>query len=709
MGGAPVLERRDPAQNWAQNSAQKPVPTRFAALGSSLVAELPGMLLFAGVAMLGAAVALGSRNPILIVAAPIGGMGLAFAARRPLLAVVMMVVIEVTNISGVLAPKGGIPFFQASVLLGICAVAFALRDPVARARLNAWTLICGGLLAVYVATQLVATIGTVDMAASIDGMRRLILDCVFIMLVLMLIQLTAQPWTVAAAIVVPLAVLSLLCVINQFVFGGTQSFGGFSTVTTASGEMITTLRYGGPLPDSNFWGRHLVMGLPLAAALLTKALRERQRLAVAVWITCTLSILIGVYLTQSRGTFLAAAAAIVAWFIGSEKSVRRKGLAYAPLALLAFMVPGVGNRLIAAVSDVKDASANGNVDPSVLGRLSAQQEAWAMFGERPIFGWGPVSFPGQVVNFAGRVPIAVREPTNAPHNLYAEFAAESGINGLLGWAVVVFGFLTITILGIVAHPKSRDRILAAAVIGAIIAWSAASIGLHMSYFRTLGVVLALVAGVAPEWPVSTETVRSFLRGVVIWATAAAVGATAAFLCLWAGSSSTYIATQRVTLMPIGPRDGDFAYALDIRSRIELLPTFAALLDDPQSDVDLSADAVRGVLTFEATESSPDAARDHVQLAVAYAESQMHSSIGYQQYSLVTVGSMTIEDTKERSGLALLLAVAVGGGITVGGGMWLSKRSRDNLVAGKHRRQRKWGPKKSGPRKSGPREREFVSV
>lgn len=688
MSGAPVVEQRDllPPPGVQQFSGR----TRISAFAASITGEIPGMLLFAGAAMLGAAVALGDRNPLLIVLAPIGGVGFVLAARRPLLAAVLMVVIEVTNISGVLAPRGGIPFFQASLLLGIVAVAFALRDPAARRRLNQWTLVCAGLLAVYVGTQMVALIGTVDMEASVAGMRRLILDCVFIMVVLMLIQVTAQPWTVAAAVVVPLAVLSLLCLINQVGFGGTQSFGGFATVTTASGELITTLRYGGPLPDSNFWGRHLVMGLPLATALLTKALRDRQRFAVAVWMASTLFLLAGVYLTQSRGTFLAAAAAIVIWFIGSERPVRRAGIACLPLALLAFMVPGVGNRLVAALSDVKDASANGNVDPSVLGRLSAQQEAWAMFAERPIFGWGPMSFPGQVINFAGRVPIAVRAPTNAPHNLYAEFAAESGINGLLGWAVLMLGLLTVAVLGIVAHPESRDRILAAAVCAALIAWSAASIGLHLSYFRTLGVVFALVAAVAPEWPVSAEAMRTFFRGVVIWGCATAVGATVAFLCVFAGSSPAYIATQRVTLMPVGPLDGDFAYALDIRSRMELLPTFALLLDDPKSDVDLTADAVRGVLVFEDTAPSPDGARDELQLAVAHAESQLHSSIGYQQYSLVTVGSMTIDPTTDRPMSVLLLAAAAGGGITIGGGMWLSRRARNELAAGRHRRPRKWG-------------------
>ncbi len=635
-------------------------------------AELAGLALAAGVATFAALVMLGSRNPLLLVVAPVGGIGLIYAARRPLLALIIMVVIEVTNVSGVLAPRGGIPFFQASLALGLLAIGFALRDPQARSRLNAWTGICAGFLVVFLATQVVATIGSVDVAASLAGMRRNVLDTLFVMVVLVLIQLTARPWTVAGAIVVPLALLSTLTVIDQVVFAGTMSFGGFSTVTTASGELVTTLRYGGPLPDSNFWGRHLVMGLPLAAALLTRALRCGQRSLATVWVLAIIAQLAGIYLTQSRGTFLAAAAAIAMWFIASERSVRRWGLALPPLALVAFAAPGVGNRLVAALNDVTRARVNYNVDPSVLGRLAAQQEAWMMFEERPYFGFGPATFPGQVIEFAGRVPIAVREPTNAPHNLYAEFAAESGITGLLGWAVVILGFLTVAALGIVARSGSRDRVLVAAVCAAIVAWSAASIGLHMAYFRTFGVVLALAGGLAPAWPVAAEAVGRFLRGVAIWLVAALLGFFAFWFYLSANSSPAVTATQRVTLLPVGPIDGWYSYALDIRSRIELLPTFAIMLQDPGSPVDIAADPVRGVLSFTTTADTVDNARDQIQLAVAHAETALHTSIGYQQYSLQTVGSMGIGASHERLPLVPVVAGGIGVGAALVAGLLLTR-------------------------------------
>lgn len=621
--------------------------------------EFAGLMLGAGFATVVALLVLGSHRPLLLVVAPFAGAGLLFAARRPLLAVFIMVVLEVTNTSGVLESHAKLPVFQASLLLGVLAVAFALRDPVMRSRLNAWTAIFAALLAVFLATQMIALIGSVDMAASRASMHRMVLDCVFVMVVLVLVQLTGRPWQVAGAIVAPLAVLSILTAVDQFVFNGTVSFGGFSTVTTASGEDITTLRFGGPLPDSNFWGRHLVMGLPLAAALSIHARRLRQPVVAASWLIAVGALLLGVYLTQSRGTFLAAGAAIAVWFIASDPIIRRRGLALLPLSLALFAVPGVGNRLVAALADVSQAPTNSGVDPSVLGRLAAQQEALMMFEQRPFFGFGPDTFPGQVTEFAGRVSIAVREPTNAPHNLYVEFAAQSGVMGLLGWGAVVLGFLTAIVLGIAANPRSRDRVLMAAVCAAIVAWSVASIGLHMAYFRTFGVVLALAGGITPAWPVPAEAIRRLVRAAGVWLVAGLIGAAASVAILAATATPAVEATQLMTLLPVGPTDGNYSYALDIRSRVEFLPTFAAMLDDARTEVEVTADPVRGLLTFTTTADDADVARDRIQLAIAQADSELHSAIGYQQYSLRSVSSMQLEPVKVHEPMAPFAASGLG--------------------------------------------------
>ncbi|AQT78580.1 polymerase [Mycolicibacterium litorale] len=620
--------------------------------------ELAAMALVGGAATLAAVVMFGSRSPLFVVAALVGGVVLVFGARRPTLALVAMVAIEVSNLSGVLEQYGKVPVFQASMALGLLAVGFALRDPELRARLNAWTVICAGLLALFLATQVVAALGSTDPAVSLSSLRRTGIDFVFLLLVLLLAQMTARPWAVAITIVAVLALLSVLTVIDYAVFGGSTSFGGFSIVTTSSGELVTTPRYGGPLPDSNFWGRHLTMGLPLAAALLTRSLRASNKTAVAAVVLAIVALLAGIYLTQSRGTFVSAGIAIAVWFIASEGSVRRWGLASLPAVLALFFVPGVGDRLQDMIQQLSQGEGNGHVDPSLLGRLAAQEQAAMMWAERPYFGFGPGTFPGEVINFAGRVATAVRQPNAEAHNIYLSLLAESGVFGLFGWTIMVAGFLTILVLRIVAQPRSADRVLVAAVVAAILGWSVSSAGLHLAYFRTFALVLAMVPALAPRWPVPTATIRGFGRRAGIWLLAIAIGGTIGWASLAASGSSGFRASQHMTLVPARPINGWYAYALDIRSRIELLPTMARVLRDPQSPVTVEADPVRGLLTFTATGDSATQARDELQRAAAVAGNRLSQVNGYDQYMLQVIGSMDITPTRDHTTTTVLTAVAL---------------------------------------------------
>ncbi len=627
--------------------------------------EYAAMALVAGAATFGAIVMFGSRNPLLLLAATVGGLGLVFAARRPVFALAVIVVIELSNLSGVLDQYGRIPVFQASMLLGVVTIGLALRDPELRGRLNVWTAICAGLAGIFLATQLVSVVGSVDAAVSLASLRRTAIDLAFLLIVLILTQMTGRPWLVAALIVVVLVALSVLTVINQVGYGGSTSFGGFSIVTTSSGEDVTTLRYGGPLPDSNFWGRHLIMGLPMAAALLTRSLRASQRLVAVAWGFSIAALLAGIYLTQSRGTFLSAAIAMVVWFLVCERPVRRWGLVSLPLAFGLVLVPGVGNRLQKMFSEISQGQDSGHIDPSLLGRLAAQQQAGMMWDERPLFGFGPGTFPGQVFNFAGRVATAQLEAPDGAHNTYLSLAAESGLLGITGWVVMVVGFLAVLALRNTALPRSSDRVLVAALIAAIIGWSVSSAWLHLAYFRTFAVVLAMVAAVAPAWPMPAEVLRKFWRAAGVWLMAGIVG----FAVFWAYLAATGLpkvqAVQRATLTPAIPTDGWYAYALDIRSRMELLPTFAVVLREEKSPVSIDADSVRGLLVFTAEADTAAQARDELQVAVAQAGNRLSDSVGFNQYVLQGIGSMQLTRVRDRSTVIAGIGLGVAAGLVTG--------------------------------------------
>ncbi|MUL48612.1 O-antigen ligase family protein, partial [Mycobacterium sp. CBMA360] len=476
---------------------------------------------------------------------------------------IVMVVTEVANLSEVASTFDSAPVFKAVMALGAITLVAALRNPQARARLNRWTVVGAALVGTYFAGQVIAMLDAFDAAAAQEVMWRSVVDLAYLLIILMLIQVTGRPWTVAATAAATVAVLALLTVLN-YASGGHQTFGGLALISEAKGELITTARYTGPYNDSNFWGRLLVVGLPLTWALAHRCRRLDERGREAAWLVAGIVMLAGVYLTQSRGTFLAAAIAVGVWFIVFGQPWR---LALVPpVVLAASLAPGIGNRMVAVFNDVFASGQRHDVDLSVLAREASQEMAWSMFRERPIFGFGPGSFTSLVPYFTDRIPTAVHEALVAPHNLYAQLLAESGVTGLITWLVLVGGAITIAALRISSNPESVDRALAAATITAIVAWSVASIFLHLAYFRSFAIVLALAFSLGPPVRVPLPVVKKMARTASVWVVAILLGCGAAAATLATMKTPAMQASQKLVMMPAGPADEWNAYMMSIRGR-----------------------------------------------------------------------------------------------------------------------------------------------
>jgi O-antigen ligase len=603
---------------------------------------------------------------------------------------VAMIVIEVTNLSGVVGSR--LPIFQASLGMGMLAVAVALRDPTMRSRLNRWTLICAILIGCYLLAQGLSLIGSQNEAISLVAVKNATLDGAFLMVVLLLAQLTGRTWTVAAAFVLPFAAISVLSLINQIAFGGTLSFGGFAGVTEYGGELITTRRYGGPLPDSNYWGRHLVMAVPLAGALLVRARWSGRRRTVWGWAGVLAALLVGVYLTQSRGTLIALGVALVVWTLASGSAGRRQGAKCLPLFALLLLVPGIGDRLLLLIVDVSKSGSSDAVDVSVLGRLAAQETALAMFQERPLFGFGPGVFASLVMpQYAGLVHTAVLHPVDNPHNLYAAIASETGIVGLIGWTVFIGGFImcaAIRVGRLALNQYGPEWSLAAAVVAALVGWSLASVFLNIAYFRSAAIVLALAGALAsapaPAVRTAVKAARGRIRDLSL---ASFVGVGAAAVVLAATTTHAYTATQRVTLMPVGVSGGWYAYALDIRSRDVVLPTYAAMMESDSPGVTTVTDVVRGVVNITAEGADPSAARSALGSAVAKAHAGLTRFDADSWYVPKPVGDVEITEVPRRSALGTWGAVAIGFG-TAAGVLFVMRRRRHGLLD--YRRRHRFG-------------------
>ena len=636
--------------------------------------ELGGGALLVGLGSLVLLALVVGTGPAALVVAGIIAVGLVIAAVLvPAVALTLLVVTEFANVSGVLVARGLPGVFTGLLGLGMVSALVALRSPEARARLASVPWAPALLLAVYVLSVVPAILISSSPADTAVKTQELGVDGLFLVVVLVLARLVERPWAVAAMIVAPLAVIAAMTVVNQLFLQDTESFLGFARISKASGELVTTPRFSGPMEDSNFWGRVLILGLPMALALAHRAFSAKRGLPAAGWTVSVLLLLGALYLTQSRGTLLSAGVAAAVWVVAAGPSVRRRALLLLPVFAMLLLLPGVGDRLVNVSEAFEDAPAYSK-DPSIVERGVAGQIATDIFTEHPLLGTGLSTFASELDEYAAREPDRLIGVTTATHNLYLEILSETGIVGLVGWLVLIGGCALLAVRSIVglagAPPDGPDgaptRALAAAALAALVSWCLASVFLHLALVRTLWVVLALIGLLhvltsdryAPRGDAlrATDRAKRGLRaGAYITAVTAVAGAAVGGAILFHLSELSYTARAAQTLVPAAGTY--YSYGLDIRSRRPVMPAYAAMIQGEQSRSVLKVDAepATGLVTFVGTGSTEQEAVARVTGAVAAAPAALRRFGGDRQYALAEVSPVEAEVQRVYPQQAVLLA------------------------------------------------------
>jgi O-antigen ligase len=635
-----------------------------------------------GVLILAAAIGFGPKAALVAAALGVAVMVAAFVCTRPRIVLTIIVVAEFTNAAEVLQkviPRG---FYQALMALALVTVAVAFRRPAVRQRLRRPVLAPFVVVVLYLCCCLPSVVVSRTPEATSTVLENSIKDAVFLTLVLLLAQVVGDPWWLVKIIVAPLAVIATLTLVNQVFLGNATSFGGFANVSDSLGELTTTARHAGPTTDPNFWARNQILGLPFAYALCYAAWLGNRRRAVVVWTCTVLALLLGIYLTQSRGGVLAVAGVTGLWIPLAGPAVRRLALRLSPIVVLVLLAPGVGNRLLTLTwTEGSDA------DQSLVGRFAAQEMAWLMFRDSPTFGVGLGSFPSLVPDYAPMSPAASQTSplvVGAPHNLYLQVLAESGIVGLAGLALLLGASVSVGVVALVryvATPRPTpellaERALAAAAVTAIVGWAVASLFLHASYVRELFIVFVVVgllqrralriprldqAGAAQRW----AGVLAGGRRVLVVTTGLLAAALLGGAVLLLGSEKEYVATQQWTLLPTEPTTE--GYAIDVRSRSDVLPTFAALLTRNDPGITIDGSPATGLITVSARTSDPlDAKRRVEHLAESEPRTTAWPS-AHLGYRVVPAGGLTTTAervTSSATGWAAGAATAVSTAIVV---------------------------------------------
>jgi putative inorganic carbon (hco3(-)) transporter len=232
------------------------------------------------------------------------------------------------------------------------------------------------------------------------------------------------------------------------------------------------IQYVGIFNDPNDLGMLFVLTLPMAIYLASRGgMFGLRRL---FWLGAGLTLLYGIYLTDSRGALLAVAAVLGVWLW------RKRGL------MAATLLGGVGLAgLLLLPSRLNDLSPD---EESASGRVDAWYEGFQMFFSHPVLGVGADNFTDY--------------NNLTAHNSLILVLAETGFVGFTLWLGFI-GYCFWMMLAVLRHqpelPDARaaaawgtERAIAMTLLLSLSGWLATAFFLSRSYAIVLYLLTALV-------------------------------------------------------------------------------------------------------------------------------------------------------------------------------------------------------------------------
>jgi O-antigen ligase len=420
-----------------------------------------------------------------------GGAALAISLGLPLLAGMLWL-----NLSDVVARRTPIPSLLQPLILALAVAVILYRNQLQPRLIAATPLVL--LAIVYNVTLIGAGMWTADPAAADER----ILEAVRGLIILLIAGSLGASWTsvrrAVAVIALCAALLTSLTLVQTLTGRFDIDFGGLAR--SERGHIygdVSDVRAGGPVGDPNFYGQILLMAFPLAAFLGWKATRRRDRL---VFLTAAAFIAAGAALTYSRGALLALAFVMAMTVV----SLRVRPLHVIAVAIVALLIapPNLTRRFLTlgrAEGVVEGVQRDSSVDRRKLDAATALR----MFDHHPFFGVGTGGFSHHYRRYSNQVGSSAPQydalnAKQAPHSLYLELAAETGLAGLITFAAMIaaaFVMLGRARRKLAAHALTSDAAIATALSIALAGYLISSIFLHGAFQRYLWLLLGLSAAV----------------------------------------------------------------------------------------------------------------------------------------------------------------------------------------------------------------------
>jgi hypothetical protein len=262
---------------------------------------------------------------------------------------------------------------------------------------------------------------------------------------------------------------------------------------------VQQLRLGGPLGQQNRFAQLMAMLLPLA---LFQARSARSRSSRGFAFLSFLLIGIGIALAFSRGAAVGLGATFLLMLGMGYVKLRQLAVLGAAVLAVSLAVPQYASRL-ASLEVITDAitSSGGpgmrNADGSVRSRLTEMIAAGLMFIDHPVLGVGPRMYREHYGEYARVLGIKVKGVPRQSHNLYLGLAAETGLLGLLAFALIMFitlrDLLRARAMALNGEPDTELATIATSVFVALVAYLSIGMFLHLAYIQFFWGMTALAA------------------------------------------------------------------------------------------------------------------------------------------------------------------------------------------------------------------------
>ena len=398
----------------------------LSAVAASIIVQQPELVAFDGVASF-------RGFALLLAGLAVGAVSLRF----PDVALCCLAAFVCLNLSDVLVRSHGLPSLLQVVFVPLAVAGWWHASPGTRTPPAVLTI----LLCTYLVVALWSTTVAADPASADARLLEHLRGCAIFVVVVMLarsaraVRLAAWTFALCAALLSGLALIQI--VTGDF----TLDFAGLARIKYAQVYGTTfEPRIAGPLGDPNFFAQILLLSIPIALQLAWTAVGIPRVVGFgAAGIASVATVF-----TYSRGGALALGAVLLASVVARGISMRKALLALVALLVVVWLaLPDEFARRLTTLTQLLPGSDEVLRPDSSFGeRKMFAAAAWGMFQDHMLTGVGVGNYGVHFLEYAQRVGSDARlyvTPTEGyyPHNLYLEVAAETGLAGLVPFALVL--------------------------------------------------------------------------------------------------------------------------------------------------------------------------------------------------------------------------------------------------------------------------------